>query len=102
MRKTNGLKYSEYIEECSHLLAETADAKTDSLLPYFILVQRFYEEVNDAFDYDNHLQLPQLDAMRIELLAKTFGQKLNQLQLSMPAETWSNSKLTLVGMISLH
>ena len=102
MRKPNSLKYSEYIEECSQLVAENGEAKTDSLLPYFIRLQRFAEEVNHAFDYDNHDNLPQLDAMRIELLAKTFGQRLNQLQLEMPPEAWNNGKSAFVETLSTY
>ena len=94
------MKYSTYIGECSQVLAQNGEVKTDSLLPYFIRLQRISEEINDTFGYDDHHHLPQLDARGIELLVKAFGQQLDQLRLEMPPNVWSNGKSVLMDILS--
>jgi hypothetical protein len=92
LRKPNNLKYGGYIEECSQLLAQVTETGFDYIVPYFIHLQRFAEEVNCAFDYDSILQLPPLDAVRIEILVKSFNQQLSQFETSFPAEIWNNGE----------
>ena len=74
------------------MLAQVTETEFDYLVPYFIRLQRFAEEVNCAFDYESILQLPPLDAVRIEILVKSFNQQLSQLETSFPAEVWNNGE----------
>jgi len=82
------LKYTDYVEQCVQTLVEANDAQTDRLLPYFIRVQRLCEEINTTFDYDGHQQLPALDAIRIEMLIKSFSRQLKQFGETFPTEVW--------------
>jgi len=110
LRKPSSLRYSDYVAECSQTLADAQDAESDYLLPYFIKLQRLAEEVNHAFDYDSQNELPLLDAVRIELLAKAFAQQLSHFEASFPAEVWNNAIITMsyyhlriyVNEIGLH
>ncbi|TAQ88277.1 hypothetical protein B7494_g3380 [Chlorociboria aeruginascens] len=96
LRKPNALKYIDYMEECCQSLANTREMDSDYFLPYFIRLQRLAEEVNDAFDYDSGNHLPQLDCFRIELLAKNFNQKLNQLETAFPADVWNHTSISML------
>ncbi|KAM3081082.1 hypothetical protein ACMFMG_005035 [Clarireedia jacksonii] len=110
LRKPNSLKYHDYIEECSQLLAKVKLSESDIMLPYFTRLQRLGDEVNDAFDYSNHGQLAKLDPVRIEILNKSFAQKFQEMQRSFPAQAWNNPLLmssyyhlrTYVNEIGLH
>ena len=82
LRKPTSLKYSEHVEECAQTLAQVSDAETDYLLPHFIALQKFAEDINHAFNYNAALQYPQLDSTRVEILSKTFRQRLDQLYLT--------------------
>lgn len=68
------------------------DAKTDHLVQYFVRLQQIAEDVNSAFDYDIDYA-PSLDAVRVELLSKTFTQQLSQINMTFPASAWENGKL---------
>jgi hypothetical protein len=89
------LKYTNYVEDCYRAVIEANESEADRLLPYFFQLQRLAEEVNLAFDYDDHQQLPQLDALRIEVLVKNFNRQLNQFKEYFPSEVWSNGELEL-------
>lgn len=75
---------------CAQSLAEASPIESDHLIPYLIRVRQLSEEVNQAFDYDSNLQLPKLDSVRTEILAKAFEQQLDQIQSTIPQEAWSN------------
>jgi hypothetical protein len=92
LRKPNLLTYGEYIEECSQLLGNAGDTESDYLIPYFIRLQQFAEEVNHAFEYDTSFHQPQLDSVRVEILLKNFQQQLNQMEATFPPEIWNNSE----------
>jgi hypothetical protein len=78
------------VEECAQVLAQVSDAETDYLLPHFIALQKFAEDINHAFDYNAALQHPQLDSTRVEILSKTFRQRLDQLHLTFSPHVWDN------------
>lgn len=85
------MKYSDYMKACAQCLSETSAIESDRLIPYLIRLRQLSEEVNQAFDYDSSLQLPKLDSVRTEILAKAFEQQLDQIQSSFPLEIWSNN-----------
>jgi hypothetical protein len=91
------LKYGEYVEESVQVLAQVSDAETDYLLPHFIALQKFAEDINYAFDYNAALQHPQLDSKRVEILSKTFGQQLDQLHSTVPPHVWDNGRCSYPG-----
>lgn len=93
MRKPNNLKHTDYIETCCLLLSDTKETPSDILLLHFIRLQHLAEEISITFDYGGYQQLPTLDAVRIEMLLKTFRQKLKQLEVALPSEAWHNGKL---------
>jgi hypothetical protein len=66
---------------------------TDSLLRYFVRLQRLAEEIDHAFDYSQSLKLLPLDTLRIEILLKAFEQQLNQFELTFPQHVWNNRKI---------
>ena len=92
LRKPTTLKHTKYVEECAQLLAQVADAETDHLLPHFIALQKFAEDVNHAFDYNGALQHPHVDSTRAEVLSKIFAQQLDQLHSLIPHDVWNNGK----------
>lgn len=89
------MKHSKYVEECGQILAQISDAETDYLLPHFIALQKFAEDVNHAFDYNAAVQHPQLDSTRVEILSKTFSQQLDQLYSTSPPLVWENGMCSL-------
>lgn len=98
MRKPNTIQYSSYMETCAENLAKSTQAETDRLITYFIQFQKLAEEVTQAFDYQNAYKLPQLDAMRLEILVKAFEQQLKSFETSFPAEIWNNGGFLLIEM----
>jgi hypothetical protein len=84
------LKYSDYIGDCAQTLAQVALAEADHLLPYFIRMQRIVEEAKNAFDYDGEVKMQQNDSIRIEMLARSYEQELQQIQETCPSEIWKN------------
>jgi hypothetical protein len=83
------------METCAQSLGHAAYAKTDYLLSYYIRLQRLAEEIDHAFDYSQSFKLPQLDAMRIEILLKAFEQQLSQIELSFPTDIWKHGEMIL-------
>ncbi|PQE30693.1 hypothetical protein CJF32_00005890 [Rutstroemia sp. NJR-2017a WRK4] len=110
LRKPNSLKYHDYIEECSELLAKVKFFESDTMLPYFTRLHKLGDEINDAFDYSNHGQLAKLDPVRVEILSKSFAQQFQEMQRSFPTKAWNNPLLrtsyyhlrTYVNEIGLH
>jgi hypothetical protein len=94
-RKPGHLKYTDYVGECCTTLAEGNESPGDRLIPHFIRLQRLKEDVNVTFDYDDHEDLPPMDAPRIEGLVKSFNKQLAQLQETIPPEAWNNTALSL-------
>ena len=80
------------MDTCSESLVHAANAETDHLLPYHMRLQGLGEEIEQAFDYSQTHKLPQLDAMRIELLVKAFEQQLSQIESTFPSHVWNNCK----------
>lgn len=91
-RKPNNLKYTDYIDTCCQALSDAMETPSDYLLPYFIRLQRLAEEINITFDYGGYQQLPALDAIRTEMLVKTFRKQLKQSEESFPPDVWHNGK----------
>lgn len=89
------MKYTDYVEDCYRAVVEANECETDRLLPYIFQLLRLSEEVNSTFDYSCHRELPELDALRIEMLVKNFNGQLNQLRARFPPEAWSNGELRL-------
>lgn len=89
------MKYCDYMETCAQSLVQAAVAETDSLLPYFIRLQRLAEEIEHAFDYGQNEKLPPLDTLRIELLLKSFEQQLSQFEVTFPQHVWNNCKTSV-------
>lgn len=83
------------MEECAENLARLAESDSDQLIPCLIQLQRLAEEINLAFNYDVQILLPQMDAVRIEILIKSFEQRLNQLEKTFPPTAWNNSEYIL-------
>jgi hypothetical protein len=91
-RKPNNLKYTDYIDTCCQALSDAKETPSDYLLPYFIRLQRLAEEISTTFDYGGYQQLPALDAIRTEMLVKTFRKQLKQFEESFPSDAWHNGK----------
>jgi hypothetical protein len=80
------------VEACCQALNDAKEVPSDHSLQYLIRLQRLAEDVNTAFDYDNHQQLPPLDAVRIEMLIKTFNKQLREFEETFPDDVLENSK----------
>lgn len=94
LRKPHSLKWSEYLEECAHSLANAGEVDTDYLLGYYVRFQHLAEEVNEAFAYDSTLTASQSETSRIDFLMRGFEQQLNQFQITAPPQIWTNGKLS--------
>ncbi|KAL3425888.1 hypothetical protein PVAG01_02679 [Phlyctema vagabunda] len=68
---------------------------TDRLIPYLVQIQRLNEEINMAFDLDGQNQLRELDPFRIELLVKSFNERLDVLRSSFLPEIWDISSIAI-------
>lgn len=86
------MNFTNYTETCCQVIQQEADSDSDYLIPHFVYLQKFADDVNRAFDYDLELSLPELDTLRIEILAKFFDDQLTQLQRNVPVAVWRNSK----------
>ena len=86
------MKYNDYVESCCQALSEAKEAPSDCFLQYFIRLQRLTEEVNSTFGYDDHQQLPALDAVRTEMMVKAFSKQLTQFEETFPVDALENSK----------
>ncbi len=63
----------------------------DYLIPYFIRLQQFAEEVDTGFDYRT-LDYSHQDSMRLGFLVKGFQKQLDQMHSSFPANIWGNGE----------
>jgi hypothetical protein len=90
------MKYTSYTEECCQVLAAAQDAESDTLIPYFIELQKLADDINQTFDYDGHQDLTPLDPVRVELLVKMFKKRLSQLEKGFPPEVWKHGKSAVV------
>jgi hypothetical protein len=90
------LRYTEYVERCCQELAEAGDVPSDSLLPFFIHLQRLVDDVKSAFDLDNYHRIPggPLDAFsRVGMFLETLKKRLAQFESFIPAYAWNNGTL---------
>jgi hypothetical protein len=90
------MKYTDYIDTCCQALSDARETPSDHLLPYFIRLQRLAEEISTTFDYGGYQQLPPLDAIRTEMLVKTFRKQLNQFEESFPSDVRQNGKKFII------
>ncbi|RFU31464.1 hypothetical protein B7463_g4854, partial [Scytalidium lignicola] len=97
-KKRNNLQYTDYVDRCCRMLAETKEAPSDHLLRSFIGLQRLKEEINHIFDYDNYQQLPFLDSTRISVLVKMFHNQLKQLETSFSTDIWTSAALKMAQL----
>ncbi|KAG0648446.1 Transcription factor himD [Hyphodiscus hymeniophilus] len=95
LRKPTSLKYSDYVGDCAQILGQLAEAETDYLLPHFVALQRFAEDVNQAFDYDSGRRPQQLDTTRVEIISRSFVLQLDQIQSSFPPAVWNNIGISM-------
>jgi len=86
------MKYTSYTEDCCQFLAAAQNAESDTLIPYFIELQKLADDVNQTFDYDGHQDLTPLDPARVEMLVKMFKKRLGQLEKEFPPEVWKHGK----------
>jgi hypothetical protein len=91
-RRPNNLKYTDYVDTCCQALSDAKETPSDYLLPYFIRPQRLAEEINTTFDYGGYQQLPSLDAIRTEILLKTFRKQLKHFEETFPSDVWDNGE----------
>ena len=80
------------MEECCKVMGHSTDAETDFFIPYFIRLQKFADDINRSFDYDETLGLPELDTTRIEVIIKGFNDQLSTIEATFPSEIWNNCK----------
>lgn len=96
LRKPSLLKYSNYIDECAQELGQAAQSESDILLHYLIQLQRLGEEVEQAFNYSSEASHPYMDAIRIDILVKSFEQRLSQCEAALPVQIRDNGKLKVL------
>lgn len=91
------------MDACCESLVHAANAETDHLLPYHMRLQRLGEAIEQAFDYSQTHELPQLDTMRTEILVKAFEQQLSQIESTFPPHVWNNGKhASQISALSFH
>ncbi|RDL34975.1 uncharacterized protein BP5553_06906 [Venustampulla echinocandica] len=95
LKKPSNMRYGAYTEECCQVLGRAAESETDYLVPYFIRLEQFAEDVNRAFSYDASLELVEIDTVRIEVLSKAFGEQLKQFESAFPIQVWNNTSIRM-------
>lgn len=96
LRKPNILPSNDYIDKCSYELGHAGNAESDHLVPYFIRLQQFSEDVSRAFEYDSIFHYhQQLDSDRVGILSKKFLQQLDEMRLTFPPEIWNNVTISM-------
>ncbi len=91
LRKTSSLKYSDYVGKCNEVISLMGGAEHDYLIPYFIRLQQFAEDVDTAFDCRT-LDYSHQDSTRLEFLVKGFQKQLDQMHSSFPANIWDDGE----------
>jgi hypothetical protein len=85
------VRYSNYVGKCSEVVSQMGGADSDYLIPHFIRLQQFAEDVYFAFDYET-VDYSDQDSARVETFGKAFVQQLDQIHSSFPTEIWENGK----------
>ncbi len=96
LRQPNNLKYHDWIDECAQSLSQAAHCENDYLIPYFLRIQRFSEEVNHAFGYDTEFQLLRSDCVRTSILLRSFQHQYSQIEVEFPKEAWDSCENKLL------
>ncbi|KAH7321689.1 hypothetical protein BKA65DRAFT_86585 [Rhexocercosporidium sp. MPI-PUGE-AT-0058] len=95
LRKPSNMKHNRHVKTCTQTIANAALAESDHLIPCVIRLRQLSEEVNQAFNYDSNVHLPQLDAVRTEILGRAFEQQLDDIEATFPQELWDNAQIKL-------
>lgn len=98
LRKPTLLKYDDSIWQHAQALARVGRVESDSLLHYYVELQRIAEEASHAFNYESRSVLSHADAICIDILARSFDQRITQLRRIIPPEIWNHGK----GSMSLE
>ncbi len=77
--------------KCSEIVSHVGGADSYYLIPYFIRLQQFAEDVYFTFDYKTVGYIHQNSA-RFEILVKAFVQQLDQIHSSFPTNIWDHSE----------
>jgi hypothetical protein len=93
LRRPTLLRYDEYIEQCSQLLARVRYVESDHLLHCYIQLQKISEEASHAFECESKCFLPQVDAVRLCMLARSFDQEITQLLTSASSDIRDNGEI---------
>ncbi|KAH7393357.1 hypothetical protein BKA64DRAFT_84994 [Cadophora sp. MPI-SDFR-AT-0126] len=95
LRKPSNMRYNQHIKNCVQHVTDAAFVESDHFIPYLIRLRQISDEVHQAFNYNSTPHLPQLDAIRTEILGRAFEQQLDHIEMTFPQEAWNNSQIKM-------
>ncbi|KAK4580094.1 hypothetical protein LTR86_000296 [Recurvomyces mirabilis] len=102
LRRPNMLRISSYVRECITFLARSPDAlSTDRLLVYWARLVVIAEEISVAFSYDDLGGVASITELRVQLMLKDFGHKLNVWAASVPVDESNGDMMIMYWFVRL-
>lgn len=94
LRRYDGLRYNDLIEEYALQLAEQKALPSDTLLIHHARLIRYAEQVSDAFQYADLPLNPTNSEQQIQFIIKSFDTQLSILWTNISTSLETDSKLT--------
>lgn len=91
VRKPTHLLHSRRIEEAAKMIASLEQTASDTLIPHLIRLQRFAEDVQRTFDYNDPDGLDEMDGLKLRATVTMLDRQLSQVLEAMPLEVRQNS-----------
>ncbi|TLD24376.1 hypothetical protein PspLS_06783 [Pyricularia sp. CBS 133598] len=98
VRKPTHLLHSRRIEEAAKMIASLEQTANDTLIPHLIRLQRFAEDVQRTFDYNDPDGLDEMDGLKLRATVTMLDRQLSQVLEEMPLEVRQNTDIQLEAM----
>ncbi|EHA47322.1 hypothetical protein MGG_04141 [Pyricularia oryzae 70-15] len=95
VRKPTHLLHSRRIEEAAKMIASLEQTASDTLIPHLIRLQRFAEDVQRTFDYNDPDGLDEMDGLKLRATVTMLDRQLSQVLEAMPLEVRQNTHIQL-------
>ncbi|KAI6357441.1 hypothetical protein MCOR25_007655 [Pyricularia grisea] len=95
VRKPTHLLYSRRIEGAAKMIASLEQTANDTLIPHLIRLQRFAEDVQRTFDYNDLDGLDEMDGLKLRATVTMLDRQLSQILEEMPLEVRQNTDIQL-------
>ncbi|TLS27304.1 hypothetical protein PpBr36_04627 [Pyricularia pennisetigena] len=98
VRKPTHLLYNRRIEEAAKMISSLKQTANDTLIPHLIRLQRFAEDIQRTFDYNDPDGLDEMDGPKLRATAIMLDRQLSQVVEAMPLEVRQNTDIQLESL----